>query len=208
MTSAFTGFVTLLVPAIAYFTGYAYLDGYFEVFDISIQEVSPGLQQVLAHGGNFYVSLLAGIWQSYWAVPVLLGLLLSAAALFQAVGSGRQPDWLGPWRWLVAHRAEALVVLEVVIVVLSLYAAITRAHDMGAARAEFDRPRLNPMLVAPAENVDLGLAILLEPEGRLLRHLTTTTDTVFGIVSFAGDKRQWVVRIPKSSIASMQVYQD
>ncbi|CAN0596179.1 unnamed protein product, partial [Laminaria digitata] len=54
-------FVPILFPAILYYAGYSYIDGYYEYFDISLREINPNLQEIIAHGAGFYINALISL---------------------------------------------------------------------------------------------------------------------------------------------------
>lgn len=192
-------FITCQV-AIIYLTGYAYLDGFFEYFGVSLQELQYGPQSILAHAAPAIKNEMA----SSGAMTVFLLLFVFTIFIIASRGIDALPLLLTAQKqhW---HILGTIVLLIVVLITLKANFA---AHSIGFENARREYLNLNRMVVLGApSNFDIDGYRERNPSSNLY-HLTTTENTHFAVIKRSGEKRRWVVRIPKTDSIAIRVFQD
>lgn len=194
--------ITSIVVAIVYLTGYAYLDGFYKYFNISLQELELDVQTILVHAAQPYRSFAASVPLS----PIILATVLVMLTIVAIFGADTFLGWIR--HFLARLQTTAFwVSVSVILLILSSY-VFSGAQELGLRNAKNEYLNLNRMvLLGTPENFEINQFLARVPNTKLY-HLVTNETTYFGVIKFSGERRRWVIRVPKSDSIAARVYQD
>lgn len=183
------GLLLVAFASILYFSGYAYLDGYYEYYDISVREISPDIHEIIAHGAIFFFQI-ASKTGFVITLPLLSGLII-IGLIFEISNN---------FYFLLRRFIVFFGIFIIAIASIS-------AHSLGLDQAKSDLSRLNPMQLSifTEQNVIVNLP---SPPNTQYKYLTSSPDTHFAVAIFQGGDRWWLVRFQKSDTVTLRVFQD
>lgn len=187
----FPTLLALFLTAEFYLSGYTYLDGYYEYYDIGVSELDLSFQEILVHAFSPLLHFLGKKWLLLIIAFGIIGLVF----------------WLLTVRYSIsANRIFAISGSIIAIVTLSWSAIISHRVGFNAAKLDFfSLPRLQ--VLYRHEDGELERIQFTSHDEELL-HLTTTKEIVVGIVSYIEGLDRWIVRIPKDESIITRVYGD
>ncbi|WP_347310584.1 hypothetical protein [Defluviimonas sp. SAOS-178_SWC] len=182
------------VGALLYTVGSAYLGGYYQYFDISLNELDLSLHQILYYAlFGLYSSLLAS------APLVISVLVLWKLALDESFPLKRTS--LNP------HLIATFLSLAALFIIVYL---VIQAKDAGISKAAADLPNIKKTYVKVYNNESAAKLIrsfeLSDSEVWETHHLISTKDITFIVVTAPNNSTRHTIKIPlnKSTIVSIQ----
>lgn len=177
--------------ALVYTTGYSYLNAYYGHFGVEVGELELSVQDVLANAFSVYIYALHRMWA--FLMGGILGLFATAAlGLAIAYTIRRLTKVKG---WLIPAGIGLL------------FAGLFVAQSAGRSNAVSDTRRLNTAsLVDPEDKAGIN-EIRKADGGAAVLHLATSKTSYFLIVRLTGGHTRWVVRVPKSNVQVLHVFQ-
>jgi len=179
-----------LVISLIFLTGYTYLDGYYDFYDISVGELELDIQNILVFSAPVYWS----IFVDYSIIVVFV--IISVLGFLLAI------------KYYWQRFATKIPVILGVIVAGIFFVCLFLSHSLGLQSAALDISSLNRMSVGGVPLPKEFSEILARHPSARLHHLVTTTSTVYGVIRFMGGEDRWVIRLPTSPNLTTQVYQE
>ena len=176
-----------ILITIGYCLGYAYLDGYYGFYDITISEFDPSIEQVLVHS----VPAL----KNSGAIPFTISFLGATLALLMILCIP-----------IMEVIGRPILLTYATIVSMLVYMLIQNAPEAGAERAFADYPRLRPALYSGDASQGLLIRMQREIPESGLYHLVSTPDTHYLIQKIDGGSRRWTIRVPVGELGSLAAY--
>lgn len=174
------------LTAATYLSGYGYLSGYYQYFDIGIWEIGLSIQDVLSHALPTVILSMKKIYA--WTI---LFLTASVSVVF-LVKSGHM------------KRKCYAFCISLTVVFFITYTLII-SPQIGETKAKEDLRSLNIVKISDRITNDLP-KIFSDPRIDWF-HLTTTSDTLFLVGIFQSGSQRWVARIPRNGASASFVYQ-
>lgn len=182
--------VAVLVPAYLYLLGYAYLHAYYEFFGVSVSELNLGFEEVVVNSATV---LLAAVHSTQISLPVFFLILC-----YFLLGSS------GTLYFINNLILTSLLALSVFV--------FFQADRLGVLKAR------NDLQIFPAselEAADAGsandtklLSQLLHDRRSELRHLISSQESHYLLISYSGSDTFYTVRVNKGAMPWLFVQQD
>lgn len=167
--------------------GYLYLFGYYNFYDIGINEIDLSVQDIIAHS---FISIRYSI-QYKW---VLLSLILLSVGTSIYLKSGRSIS------------AELIGYCSAGVLLFYLIIFSAQASSIGLKNSKFDSIR-KPITVSGNQAI-LDIKTLFQNQKIWLRHLRTGANISYYLAhNQNGEPGKWVIRISGDSVISV-VYLD
>lgn len=194
MREVLIGFLTAVVTAVLYLTGYGYIYGFYGFYGISVNELDFGIQEVLVRAFFSLWRMIAGaeptgIEVAEKAVMIaLVGVFLfflftRIAQSLEANGCGLQEP----------KRAAGFALASLAILPVAILSSF-----VGGWAAE-EKLRSLPRAKVSTTDDKLGLSEIVDKEGWFLYHLETTSTTHYLVLRQSGEDFRWLVRVPNTS---------
>ncbi|QDY69707.1 hypothetical protein [Qingshengfaniella alkalisoli] len=202
MTEKFVAACGVAFVALLYLAGYAYLDGYYEFFDIGVNELELSPQHIFAHSAPVYLGPLRELRGQILnevaptvTICILLVFISSILLVFISIIFYKYPN--------IALTLVTVFAIGGMVIVPYFY-----AHDLGKSRAEKELHTILPAVVLEKP----GETYLSEFQSKFneigLLYFLTASTTKYFFVYRIGDKRWWVLRVPITAIAGLSVHQN
>ena len=177
-----------VLTAIAYLSGYGFLYGYYQFFDVGIWELQLSIQDILVHALS---AITATIARYYLVIAMIVFLTLLASV----INTNRtQP-------------VVSQISLTVTSIGLVLGLTLLLSVSLGREKASQEIKILNPFSLSGYLADGLNGAPY-NPDNVRLLHLVTTNDTFFVVGVFETGRDRWVGRISRQDGSASFVYQD
>lgn len=183
--------VTLLITiftAIAYLSGYGFLYGYYQYFDVGVWELNLSIQDILVHASSAFVMTLT---QFDWLLLVALIVTL----MFRLRLYGKRFN----------IKQIQLTLLPCIFLFLSI--SLSYSVSYGREKASEELRLLNPFVASGLSEEVLRQSPMQSQSLKLL-HLATTVDTFFVVGIHQTGRDRWVGRISRENNLASFVYQD
>lgn len=199
MRELLIGFLTAIVTAALYLTGYGYIYGFYRFYGISVNELDFGIQEILVRSFFSVWRLVAGAEPTGIEVAekafmiALIGVFLFF--LFYRIATALKENGCALWT-PTRVAGSALVSFAILLVAIS-------SSFVGGWVAE-ERLRTLPQAKVSTKDDTLGLSEILDKEGWFLYHLETTPKTHYLVLRQVGEDFRWLVRVPNTSDTLVQ----
>jgi len=174
--------------AFTYLSGYGFLWGYYQFFDVGVWELHLSVQDVLSHSASSFLASASEFSLLYLIVAFFCALV---ALRFWSV----EPFIKKAWGF------SATAVLFFV-----LFTMFTSSY-LGRSKAKDELRLLNKFHVSNLDTEVFDDSPLAIPEIQML-HLATTEHTFFVVGVFESGNDRWVGRVARGDGLSSFVYQD
>jgi hypothetical protein len=191
-----------VVVAFIYLTGYAYLEGFYEYFNISLGELDLDIQEVLVHAAPPYRAFFKGIP----VAPILAATIIFTITVLGIFGADKFYITAKSFFPFLLS-SSGMLLFTSVIAFFSFYVLWT-APALGFQNAEQEYSTLNSMEILGApDTFDIDGFMGRVPNTSLF-HLVTTESTYFGVIKNHGKAMRWIVRIPRTEGIAARIFQD
>jgi hypothetical protein len=193
------GFLTAVVTAVLYLTGYGYIHGFYGFHGISVNELDFGIQEILVRSFFSLWRLIAGAEPTGIEVAekvvmiALIGLFLFF--LFYRIATALKANGC---RVQDPKRAAAFALASLAILPIAI-----SSNFVGGWVAE-ETLRSLPRAKVTTKDDTLGLSDVVDKEGWFLYHLETTPKTHYLVLRQVGEDFRWLVRVPNTSDTLVQ----
>ena len=174
--------------ALGYSLGYAYLDGYYSFYDISLSEFNPGLEQVLVHS----IPPIKAENNLLYSIILIFTVIIMAVVYTQKL--------LG--RFLPLFLLFASVISICLAVLL-----VDGAPDAGQDQALADYTMLHRVIYDGEPGSDFVEEMLAGAPRASLHHLVSTPTIHYIVVKIDGGDRRWTIRLPRTETGTLAAYQ-
>jgi len=197
--------ISTIITAILFFTGYAFLDGYFNYFDVDVPELEYGCSTILAHAYPAIKFAFAAFESpNLFEVAAIAALLVTYIALCYR-------DVRGLFRRLIplANAQNTLALSSVATIALLIFISMN-ANGYGAHSAESLGRDLPSVAIesAFAEGQIAKSIERLKKKGRRIRilHLVSTSSTHIIVVRILDNDTRWTIRVPVESAPEFRAF--
>lgn len=183
--------VALLITiftAIAYLSGYGFLYGYYQYFDIGVWELNLSIQDILVHASSAFVMTL-----TQFCLLLLVALIGPLMLMLRLYGT----------RFDLKRIQLTLLPCILAFLLISLISSVS----YGRGKAEEELRLLNPFVASGLSEEVLRQSPMQSQSLKLL-HLATTVDTFFVVGIHQTGRDRWVGRISRENNLASFVYQD
>ena len=188
MSERFLAIMITVATAALYLTGYGYLYGYYQFFDIGIWELNLTIQDILAHSASAMFYFL----NDYF---IFVALLAFIALLIFALSHTKESN--------LQRAIQAATCFGSAIILASLIGSTYFGREKAASELRL----LNRFVISDSNGVDPAISALISANATFL-HLATTADTFFVVGVFESGRDRWIGRISREDQESSFVYQD
>lgn len=185
-----TTVLAVLVPAYLYLLGYAYLHAYYEFFGVSVSELNLGFEEVVVNSATV---LLAAIHSIQISLPIF---------------------FLTLCYFLLGSRGALYFIKNLILtslVALSVF-VFFQADRLGSLKARNDL-HIFPVIEFEEDDEGAGndtklLSRLLHDRRSELRHLISSQESHYLLISYSGSDTFYTVRVDGDAMPWLFVQQD
>lgn len=185
-----------VLGAFLYLIGYAYLDGFYEYYDVSLSELQFGIQYILAHSAiPFLRSELLSV------NSIIIALILPLIVLgYRVVRSAEGLDPATELFRISKYFATVYVGYILITTFLS-------AHSIGKSLADSEFEKLNRVQVSEGFLSAPISELIASSDRGTLYYLVSSGSRHYFVVKFERTNRRYVVHVEDTEIGPFFVYQ-
>lgn len=188
---------TAVAFGLLYLTGYSYLDGFYEFYDVPLSGLNFGVQTVAVH--SFVPVRESATVENGIVFAIVFGAII-------CIHAGLKNWQLNPLK--IKYGVQPIFALSATLLIAATFIAMG-ARDLGYANAKKDYSSINRAVVfGGTASKELSAFLERNAGSTTLHYLVSSSSAHIFIIKFIESDRKWVFHIPANNISGFRVYQN